>query len=229
MTASIDWWPEGEEHPAVWKLCTGHLSDSCEHMVNPDYLKQQPFYGLCPGLLGEPVPGETFTHSHLSLSASSVYCDLFNFHAWQSFCKSFLVYHLVWNSPLIPIHFFTQSLSFFYNTLPHYHNLFCCSTEIMSSNPSLSLIALLGILSFTLISHIRLTILIAACWSATSFLSLQARFHFHATYYFSHICCSPSYNQWYIYIRKQWYQLPDFIPSKSNSGLHSCIIISIHI
>ena len=25
----------------------------------------------------------------------------------------------------------------------------------------------------------------------------------------------------------QWYQLPEFIPSKSNSGLHSCISISI--
>jgi len=36
---------------------------------------------------------------------------------------------------------------------------------------------------------------------------------------------SPSH---YILIGKQWYQLPEFIPSNSNSGLHSCISISIH-
>jgi len=37
------------------------------------------------------------------------------------------------------IHFFTQSLSSFCNTCPYHRNLFCCSTEIMSSNPSLPL------------------------------------------------------------------------------------------
>jgi len=37
------------------------------------------------------------------------------------------------------IHFFTQSLSSFRNTCSYHRNLFCCSTEIMSSNPSLSL------------------------------------------------------------------------------------------
>jgi len=35
------------------------------------------------------------------------------------------------------IHFFTQSLSSF--RIPYHRDLFCCSTEIMSSNPSLSL------------------------------------------------------------------------------------------
>jgi len=37
------------------------------------------------------------------------------------------------------IHFFIQSLSSFRSTCPYHRNLFCCSTEIMSSNPSLSL------------------------------------------------------------------------------------------
>jgi len=37
------------------------------------------------------------------------------------------------------IQFFTQSLSSFHNTCPYHRNLFHCSTEIMSSNPSLSL------------------------------------------------------------------------------------------
>ena len=45
------------------------------------------------------------------------------------------------------IHFFTQSLSSFHNTCPYHRNLFCCSIEIMSSNPSLCLNSLLGILS----------------------------------------------------------------------------------
>jgi len=40
---------------------------------------------------------------------------------------------------------------------------------------------------------------------------------------------SPSYYQWYILIGKlQWYQLPIFIPSNSNSGFHSSIRISIY-
>jgi len=34
---------------------------------------------------------------------------------------------------------------------------------------------------------------------------------------------------WYIPTGKQWYQLPEFIPSNLDSGLHSCISISIHI
>jgi len=32
----------------------------------------------------------------------------------------------------------------------------------------------------------------------------------------------------YIHSKKQWYQLPELIPSNSDSGLHSCISISIH-
>ena len=36
------------------------------------------------------------------------------------------------------IHFFTKSLSSFHSICPYHCNLFCCSTEITSSNPSLS-------------------------------------------------------------------------------------------
>jgi len=36
------------------------------------------------------------------------------------------------------IHFFNQSLSSFSSTCPYHHSLFCCSTKIMSSKPSLS-------------------------------------------------------------------------------------------
>jgi len=73
------------------------------------------------------------------------------------------------------IHFFIQSLSSFCSTCPYHHNLFCCSTKIMSSNPSLSLNPLLRTLSCSLMSHIHLTILISARWSATSFSFLMGQ------------------------------------------------------
>ena len=44
------------------------------------------------------------------------------------------------------IHFFTQSLSSFCNTCPYHRNLFHCSTEIMSSKPSLPLNSFTGTL-----------------------------------------------------------------------------------
>ena len=44
------------------------------------------------------------------------------------------------------IHFFTQSLSYFRSMCPHHRTLFCCSTKIMSFNPSLCLNPLLGTL-----------------------------------------------------------------------------------
>ena len=63
---------------------------------------------------------------------------------------------------LIFHNFFTQSVSSFCNTCPYYRNLFCCSINIISSIPSLSLNSLLGTLSFTLTLHIHLTTLISA-------------------------------------------------------------------
>ena len=54
------------------------------------------------------------------------------------------------------IYFFTQSLSSFRSTCPHHRSLFCCSTEIMSSKPSLPLNSLLGTLSCSLTPHIHL-------------------------------------------------------------------------
>jgi len=75
------------------------------------------------------------------------------------------------------IHFFTQLLSDFCSTCPyHPHcNQYCCSTEIMSSNLSLFLIPSLGTLSWCLMPHIHLTILISALWSATSFSFLTGQ------------------------------------------------------
>jgi len=117
---------------------------------------------------------------HLLLSMAS---SLFSPHAWQSF--STISVQVIFGLPfgLAPstsysIHFFTQSLSSFCNTCQYHHNLFRCSTKIMSSNPglSLSLNALLGTLSCSFMPHIHLTNLISACWCATSFSFLTSQF-----------------------------------------------------
>jgi len=60
-------------------------------------------------------------------------------------------------------------VSSFRSPCPYHRNLFCCSINIISSIPSLSLNSLLGTLTFTLTLHIHLTILISARWSAASF------------------------------------------------------------
>jgi len=80
---------------------------------------------------------------HLIRSTAS---SLFNLRAWQSFSTTSLQVFFGLSLGLAPstsysIHFnfFNQSLASFRNTCPYHHNQFCCSTEIMSSNPSLSL------------------------------------------------------------------------------------------
>ena len=92
---------------------------------------------------GELVPEGTFTHSHLSWSPTSfisffhvlwsIASSMFSLHGWQPLSNSSLVYLLVWNPPLCTPYFFTQSLSSLCNTCPYHHNLFCCSSDIMSS------------------------------------------------------------------------------------------------
>jgi len=69
------------------------------------------------------------------------------------------------------------ALHFIFHTFlhPYHRNLFCCSINIMSSIPSLSLNSLLRTLSFTLTLHIHLTILVSARWSATSFSFLTGQ------------------------------------------------------
>jgi len=92
--------------------------------------------------------------------------NLFNLHAsvfFHNLSPSFL-WSTSWHGTLhsYSINFFIQSLSSFHSTCPYHRNLFCCSTEIMSPNPSLSLNPLLGTLSCSLTPHIHLTILISA-------------------------------------------------------------------
>jgi len=104
--------------------------------------------------------------------------SLFNLRTRQSFpfpkslSKLSLVYLLAWHPPFhtpyisSPNHCLLFTASF---------QVFCCSTEIMSSNPSLSLNSLLGTLSCSFTQHIHLTILISALWSATSFSFLMGQ------------------------------------------------------
>jgi len=104
--------------------------------------------------------------------------SLSSLHAWQSFCTTSVQVSFGLPLGLAPstsysIHFFTRSLSSFHSTCPYHQNLFCCSTEIISSNPNLSQLYLE--LSFTLMPHIHLTILISACWSAISFSLLAGQ------------------------------------------------------
>jgi len=87
---------------------------------------------------------------HLPRSIAS---SLFKLRPWQSFCTTSL--HVLFGLPLglepstsYSIHFFTQSLSSFRSTCPYHRNLFCCSINIISSIPSLSLNSLLGTLIF---------------------------------------------------------------------------------
>jgi len=139
----------------------------------------QPFYGSVEFVRdnpGEPVPEEIFTHYSLWSSIiptcflhlpRSMASSLFTPRALQSFCTISVQVFFGLPFGLIPstsysVHFFTQLLSSFRSTCPYHRNLFCCSTEIMSSNSSLPLNSLLGTLSCNFTPHIHLTILISA-------------------------------------------------------------------
>jgi len=80
------------------------------------------------------------------------------------------------------LHLITSS---FRSTCPYHCKLFCCCTEIISSNPSLSLNSSPGTLSFTLMPHIHLTTLISACWSANSFSFLTGQVSAFSAFAFS--------------------------------------------
>jgi len=152
---------------------------------------------------------------HLKWSMAS---SLYNPRAWQSF--STISQQVFFAQPLglapstsYSIHFFTQSLSSLCSTCPYHRNLYCCSTKIMSSNPSLSRNPLLRTLSCSLMPHIHLTILISARWSAAwfSFLMGQVSLACKHTTLDTTAVQSPSYYQWCILTGKQWYQLSEFL------------------
>jgi len=138
----------------------------------------QPFYGSLDFVRdnpGEPVPEETFTHSHSSWSSIISICflhllrsmtsSLFNPRALQFFSTISLQF---FGLPLglspstsYSIHFFTQSLSSFCNTCPHIATCFAVVTRLCHLI-LVSLSTLLGTLSCNFTPHIHLTILVSA-------------------------------------------------------------------
>jgi len=160
-------------------------------------------------------PTHTYRGINRPLSASSIYCDPSHspclIHVPPVFFQFFFGLPLDLDPSIsYSIHFFTQSLSSFRSTCPYHRNLFCCSTVIMSSNPSLSLNTLLGILSCSFNPHIHLTILISARWSATSFSFLMGQISFPC---YVLLCTQLLYNLTLsfndITIGSHWYQLPE--------------------
>ena len=173
----------------------------CYTILCPMY-NTQPFYGPLSGTtrVSRYQKNHSPTHHpdhhpifigffHLPQSIAS---SLFKLRAWQSFCTTSL--HVLFGLPLglepstsYSIHFFTQSVYSFRNTCPYNRKLFCCSINIISSIPSLSVNSLLGTLSFTFYTSI---------WPFSSmlaevpphFLSRQARSRFRVAYYFAHNC-----------------------------------------
>jgi len=125
---------------------------------------------------GEPVPEETLTHPP-SWSSSNLYQHLpsttihsilpcSNYVLGNLFVQPLsmfsLVCLLVWSPPPhIP---YISSMSSFRSTCPYHRSLFCCSINIISSIPSLSLNSLHGTLSFTsLVAAIVLCSLCQCC------------------------------------------------------------------
>jgi len=185
------WWTADERlvlEPASTQPNASHKRYSLSHTHNR-------FTTLCSGLPGWASTRRN-THpptiwSSSNLPSTTIHSILpVQITCLAIFCTTFL--HVLFGVPLglepstsYSIHFFTQSVSSFRNTCPYQwyrRNLFCCSINIMSSIPSLSLNFLLGTLSFTLTLHIHLTIVISARWSATSFSFLTGQVSLRVAY-----------------------------------------------
>ena len=117
--------------------------------------QQQSFYGPLSGTTRvsryhkKHSPTHHSNHYPIFISffhlPRSIASSLFKLRAWQSFCTTSL--HVLFDIPLglepstsYSIHFFTQSVSSFCSTCPYHRNLFCCSINIISPIPSLSLV-----------------------------------------------------------------------------------------
>jgi len=148
----------------------------------------------------------------------SIASSLLNLCGWQS------LHHLSpgplsstsWSGTLHFIHF-AHSLSSFCNSCPYHCNLFCGITKIMWYIPNLSSNSLLGTLIFYTYLNVTHPSDHSHLWPLKCHLiffpyrpgltSMQ-----HTTSHTTAIQ-SPSHNQWYIPIGRQWYQVPVFIQS----------------
>ena len=143
-------------------------------------------FGIILLLLGEPVPEETFTHSHLSWSSAILYqlplsTTIHSILPVQFTFPTVFLHNLCpsplwstsWSSILHP------SLNHCLLSATHAHINATCFAVVprLCHLFQLSLNSLLWTLFFTLMPHIHLTILISACWSAT-----YARQHSYGAY-----------------------------------------------
>jgi len=97
---------------------------------------------------------------------SETQCTFHSILLFQFTCLTVLFHNLslgpLWSSSWAgTVYFILHTFLHPHNTCTYYRSLFCCSTEVMSSIPNLCLSSLLGNLTFTLTSHIHLTILIS--------------------------------------------------------------------
>jgi len=133
----------------------------------------------------------------------------------QPLSKSSLVYLLVWHPPLRTPYISSPNHCLFFTT-----HCFAVVSRLCHLILECLLTLYLELFIFYFNACIHLTILISAT-EVTHFLFLQAMQH--TTLHTTAVQC-PSHYQWYILwyilICKQWYQLPEFIPSNSDSGLH---------
>jgi len=174
-----------------------------------------PFYDPLSGTTQyprEPVPEETFTLSHLSWSSiilyllqpsTTIYCIL----PVQFMCLTILLHKLspssLWSTSWFgTLHFILHTflhpfIVFLLQHMPiapYQCNLFCCSTKIMSSNPSLSQLITWNSIFYLNATHPsdHPSDHSHLCLLKCHLILLQTRSHFHATYYFVHNCHSVS-------------------------------------
>jgi len=120
----------------------------------------QPFYGsldFVMDYLGEPLlkkhsPTHTYPDHQSSFFLLPPSMAIYGLLTLQFTCLTVILHNLCPSLLYLPlglasftsysIHLFTKSLSSFHNTCPYHRNLLCCSTEIIVSNPSLSLLSL---------------------------------------------------------------------------------------
>jgi len=197
---------------ALWTLSGTTRVSRCQKNIHP-------LWPLTPILaINHPLSSSSIFYDPWH-PPCSIYMPDSLFH---NLCPSFLL-SVSWAGTLHFILHTFQSLSSFCSTCPYHRNLLCCSTEIMLSNPSLSKLNLEGTLSCSLMPHIHLPAEVPPHFlSYGPGLSSTQHTTLHTT-----AVQSSSHYQWCILFGKQWYQLPEFIPSNSNSGLNSCISISI--
>ena len=135
------------------------------------YTHTQPFYDSLDFVqdnLGEPVPEETFTHSHPSWSSVIPYLlppsvTIHGILSVQFTCHLFPQSLLVFFG--LPSTLYISSSNHCLVFTAHAHTIATCFAVVprLSSNSSLYLSPLLGTLSCSLMPHIHLTILISAC------------------------------------------------------------------